>query len=55
MHMEMPLGNDPEFVRSFCDLLSSVLPEVERLDLRADDIGAFDTQIRFDGKRRIES
>ena len=42
-HMEAPLGNDPAFVRSFCDLLGSVLPEVGRLGHRADDIGAFDT------------
>jgi len=43
MHMEVPLGNDPQFVGLICDLLGSLLPEVERLGLRADDIGDFDT------------
>jgi len=43
MHMEAPLGNDPQFVGLICDLLGSLLPEAERLGIRADIIGDFDT------------
>jgi ubiquinone/menaquinone biosynthesis C-methylase UbiE len=43
MHMEMPLGNDPDFTRMIHDLLCSLRPQIEQLNLSVQTLGDFDT------------
>lgn len=43
MRMEILLGSDPDFTRWIYDLLSSVRPQIERLNLSLDTLGDFDT------------
>ncbi len=43
MDMVMPLGNDPEFTRYFHDLLSSLLPQIQQLNLPLQTLGDFVT------------
>ena len=43
MRMEMLLGNDLESVRWICDLLGSLRPQIERLGLSVEKVGAFET------------
>jgi hypothetical protein len=41
--MEILLGSDPDFTRWIYDLLCSVRPQIERLNLSLDTLGDFDT------------
>jgi hypothetical protein len=43
MHMEMPLGNDPDFTRMIHDVLCSLRPQIEQLNLSVQTLGDFDT------------
>jgi ubiquinone/menaquinone biosynthesis C-methylase UbiE len=43
MQMEVPLGNDPEFILWIYDFLSSLRPQAERLRLFMDSVGDFAT------------
>ena len=43
MHMEMLLGGDPDFTRWTCDLLCSLRPQIQQLDLSLEPLGDFDT------------
>ncbi len=43
MGMEILLGSDPAFTRWIYDLLSSLRPQIQRLNLSIDTLGSFDT------------
>lgn len=43
MQMEVPLGNDPEFILWVYDILSSLRPQIERLNLPMHSLGDFAT------------
>src|SRR6266481_268324 len=43
MHMEMPLGNNPDFTRMIHDVLCSLRPQIEQLNLSVQTLGDFDT------------
>src|SRR2546423_14452152 len=43
MSLEMPLGNDPEFVRWVPDVLGSLLPIAQRFDLPLKPLGDLNT------------
>jgi len=43
MHMEMPLGNDPDFTRMIHDVLCSLRPQIEQLNLSVQTLVDFDT------------
>src|SRR3989449_1614735 len=39
MNLEMPLGNDPEFIRWVPDVLGSLLPQVQQFNLPLESLG----------------
>jgi hypothetical protein len=43
MSLEMPLGNDPEFVRWVPDVLASLLPQARQFNLPLEPLGDFNT------------
>ena len=43
IQMEVPLGNDPEFILWIYDILCSLRPQIERLDLPMQSLGDFAT------------
>ena len=43
MNLEMPLGNDPEFIAWVPETLSSLRPQARRLNLSFDRLGDLDT------------
>ncbi|MBC5806507.1 MAG: methylase [Candidatus Eremiobacter antarcticus] len=43
MHMEVPLGNDPDFTRWIPDVLCAVRPQIEQFRLSLDAVGDLDT------------
>jgi ubiquinone/menaquinone biosynthesis C-methylase UbiE len=43
MRMEMLLGDDPEFTRWSYDLLCSLRPQIQQLNLSSEPLGDFDT------------
>jgi len=43
MQMEMPLGTDPDLTRWVCDLLCSLRPQIQRLNLSLETLGNWDT------------
>jgi 2-polyprenyl-3-methyl-5-hydroxy-6-metoxy-1,4-benzoquinol methylase len=43
MHMEILLGGDPEFTRWIYDLLCSLRPQIQQLNLSLDELGDFAT------------
>jgi len=43
MSLEMPLGNDPEFIRWVPDVLGSLLPQVRQFNLPLEPLGDLDT------------
>ena len=43
MRLEMELGRDPDFTRWLSDLLRSVLPQIQKLNLLHEALGDFDT------------
>jgi SAM-dependent methyltransferase len=43
MQMEVPLGDDPEFILWIYDMLSSLRPQIERSDLSLHSLGDFTT------------
>lgn len=43
MHMEMPLGNDPDFIGWVCDTLRSLRPQIQQLNLPFEALGDLDT------------
>ena len=43
MSLEMPLGNDPEFVRWVPDVLASLLPQVRQFNLPLEPLGDLNT------------
>ncbi len=43
MHLEMLLGGDPEFTRWSYDLLCSLRPQIQQLNLSLEPLGDFDT------------
>lgn len=43
MHMEIPLGNDPDLTRLLYDIISSMRPQIRRLGLAVDKVGDFAT------------
>jgi len=43
MSLEMPLGNDPEFIRWVPDVLASLLPQARQFDLPLEPLGDFNT------------
>jgi len=43
MSLEMPLGNDPEFVRWVPDVLASLLPQVRQFSLPLEPLGDLNT------------
>src|SRR5713226_2406981 len=43
MQMELPLGNDPDFIRWMYDVMCSLRPQIERLNLSLKKLGDFDT------------
>jgi len=43
MRLEMLLGNDPEFIRWSYDVLCSLRPQIEQLNLSLETLGDFDT------------
>lgn len=42
MDMEMPLGNDPDFIRWMYDTLCSLRPQMQQLNLSLETLGDFD-------------
>jgi ubiquinone/menaquinone biosynthesis C-methylase UbiE len=43
MHMEMPIGTDPDFTRWIYDVLCSLRPQIRQLDLSLETLGDLDT------------
>jgi len=43
MHMEILLGNDPDFTRWIYDVLCSLRPQIHQLNLSLETLGDFDT------------
>jgi hypothetical protein len=43
MQMEIPLGDDPEFVRWIYDILCSLRPQIQQLNLSVQAVGDFAT------------
>jgi tRNA A58 N-methylase Trm61 len=43
MQMEVPLGDDPDFIGWIYDVMCSLRPQIERLNLSLRKLGAFDT------------
>jgi ubiquinone/menaquinone biosynthesis C-methylase UbiE len=43
VHMEVPLGNDPGFIRWIYEVLCSLLPKIQQLNLPLETLGDLDT------------
>jgi ubiquinone/menaquinone biosynthesis C-methylase UbiE len=43
MQMEVPLGDDPDFIRWMYDVMCSLRPQIQRLSLSLEKLGDFDT------------
>src|SRR6266478_6686656 len=43
MQMEVPLGDDPDFIRWMYDVMCSLRPQIQRLNLSLEKLGEFDT------------
>ena len=43
MQMELPLGDDPDFIRWMYDVMCSLRPQIEQLNLSLERLGGFDT------------
>jgi ubiquinone/menaquinone biosynthesis C-methylase UbiE len=43
MRMEVPLGDDPDFIRWMYDVICSLRPQIEQLNLSLEKLGDFDT------------
>jgi hypothetical protein len=43
MRLEMELGHDPDFTRWVSDVVSSVRPQIEKLNLPLEELGDLDT------------
>ena len=43
MQMELPLGDDPDFIRWMYDVMCSLRPQIQRLNLSLEKLGDFDT------------
>lgn len=43
MRMEMPLGNDPDTARWFYDIICTLRPQIQQLDLPLESLGNLDT------------
>lgn len=43
MRMEMPLGNDPDIARWFYDIICTLRPQIQQLDLPLESLGNLDT------------
>jgi ubiquinone/menaquinone biosynthesis C-methylase UbiE len=43
MQMEVPLGDDPDFIRWMYDVMCSLRPQIEQLNLSLEKLGDFDT------------
>jgi ubiquinone/menaquinone biosynthesis C-methylase UbiE len=43
VQMEVPLGNDPEFIRWMYDVMCSLRPQMQQLNLSLEKLGDFDT------------
>jgi ubiquinone/menaquinone biosynthesis C-methylase UbiE len=43
MQMEVPLGDDPDFIRWMYDVMCSLRPQIQRLNLSLEKLGDFDT------------
>jgi ubiquinone/menaquinone biosynthesis C-methylase UbiE len=43
MQMELPLGDDPDFIRWMYDVMCSLRPQIQQLNLSLEKLGDFDT------------
>jgi len=43
MQMEVPLGDDPDFIRWMYDVMCSLRPQIQQLNLSLEKLGDFDT------------
>jgi ubiquinone/menaquinone biosynthesis C-methylase UbiE len=43
MQMELPLGDDPDFIRWMYDVMCSLRPQIQQLNLSLERLGDFDT------------
>src|SRR5437899_8515999 len=43
MQMEVPLGDDPDFIRWMYDVICSLRPQIQQLNLSLEKLGDFDT------------
>ena len=43
MQMEIPLGDDPDFIRWMYDVICSLRPQIQQLNLSLGELGDFDT------------
>jgi hypothetical protein len=43
MQMEVPLGDDPDFIRWMYDVMCSLRPQIQQLNLPLEKLGDFDT------------
>ncbi len=43
MHLEMPLGRDPDTARWFSDIICTLRPQIEQFNLPVDSLGNLDT------------
>jgi hypothetical protein len=43
MQMELPLGDDPDFIRWMYDVMCSLRPQIQQLNLSLETLGDFDT------------
>jgi ubiquinone/menaquinone biosynthesis C-methylase UbiE len=43
MQMELPLGDDPDFIRWMYDVMCSLRPQIQQLNLSLEKLGNFDT------------
>jgi ubiquinone/menaquinone biosynthesis C-methylase UbiE len=43
MQMEIPLGSDPDFIRWMYDVMCSLRPQIQQLNLSLEKLGDFDT------------
>jgi ubiquinone/menaquinone biosynthesis C-methylase UbiE len=43
MRMEVPLGDDPDFIRWMYDVICSLRPQIQQLNLSLEKLGDFDT------------
>jgi hypothetical protein len=43
MQMEVPLGDDPDFIRWMYDVICSLRPQIQQLNLSLEELGDFET------------